>query len=327
MFLIIAGLDLLLLIVSIIQQEVIIMVTTGFNSIADSLRKKPQHRLSVANGIDKQTIEAVAKAVELEYVSATLVGDARQIRSECKRLGFNGDKFTILDIADSKEATEAAIGLVHSGEASLLMKGLISTDLFMKAILNKEKGILPQGALLSHVTVFSIPVYPKFLIASDVAIIPQPTLDQKVMMTRYLIDVAHQLGIKTPRVAFLAATEKIIPSMVACTDAQKLKDMAGEGLFGDAICDGPLSLDLAVDPDSAKIKGFTSDVAGRADCLLFPNIESGNVFYKTNTKFCGAQTATVVLGTNRPVVLTSRGDTMTTKLNSIALAALLGRND
>jgi len=300
---------------------------SGFNSIVDALRKKSRKHLVVANGIDKHTIEAVAKAVEMELVTATLVGQEKLVKAECKRLGFKGEKFTIVDVDNPEEAASIAISMVHEGNASLLMKGLISTDTFMKAILNKEKGLLPPGALLSHVAVFQIPAYPKLLLASDVAIIPQPTLEQKKIITRYLIEVAHILGISHPKVAFLAATEKLIPSMIACTDAARLKEMALAGEFGEAICEGPLSLDLAIDPEAAKIKAFNTEVAGKADCLLFPNIEAGNVFYKTSTKFCGAQTATVVMGISIPVVLTSRGDSMTTKLNSIALAALLSKNE
>lgn len=283
--------------------------------------------LTVANGTDKYTIEAVAKAVEFEYVTATLVGNSKTIKSECKRLGFNGDKISIIDIPDQAEATAIAVELVHNGHAQLLMKGLVNTDVFMKAILNKEKGLLPPNALLSHITVLQIPAQPRLLIASDVGIIPLPTLDQKITMTNYLIDVARQLGIMQPRVAFLAATEKVLSSMVACTDAAKLKELGLDGVFGDALCDGPLSLDLALDPETVKIKNYKSEVAGKADCLLFPNIESGNIFYKAITKFCGAQTATVVFGTRNPVVLPSRGDSMTSKLNSIALAALLGKNE
>jgi phosphotransacetylase len=207
------------------------------------------------------------------------------------------------------------------------MKGLVNTDVFMKAVLNKEKGLLPIGSLLSHITVFNIPQYPRLLIASDVAIIPLPTLAQKIIMTKYLVEVANKLGIAQPKIAFIAATEKVINSMPATCDAARLTEMAIAGEFGNALCEGPLSLDLAIDPESVRIKQFKSEVAGKADCLLFPNIESGNVFYKTNTKFCDAQTATVVFGTNNPIVLTSRGDSMTTKLNSIALAALLGENE
>ncbi|HPR32861.1 MAG TPA: phosphate acyltransferase, partial [Prolixibacteraceae bacterium] len=139
-----------------------------------------------------------------------------------------------------------------------------------------------------------------------------------------LIAVAHRLGVSEPRVAFLAATEKVIPKMPATVEARELKRMWEKGVFPQSVCDGPLALDLAIDAESAAVKEFDSPVAGQADCLLFPNIESGNVFYKTNTKLCGAQTAAIVMGTSIPAVLSSRGDTMDTKLNSIALAAKIG---
>jgi phosphotransacetylase len=302
------------------------MNTNGFSLLFEPLRKKEKQHVVVANGIDEHTIEAVAKAVELEYVSATLIGNTKGIKEVCKKRGFNGEKFGTIDVLDASEATNMAVSMVHNGEASLLMKGFVSTDVFMKAILNKETGLVQKETLLSHVAIIRNPGYYKPMIISDVAIIPLPTFEQKKVIVQYLIDVAHKIGIQMPRVAFLAATEKVIKNMPASVDASKLKELANQGFFGEAICDGPLSLDLAIDADSAKTKGYQSDVAGKADCLLFPNIEAGNIFYKTNTKFCGAETAAVVIGTDVPVILSSRGDSMETKLNSIALAALLSKN-
>jgi phosphate butyryltransferase len=204
------------------------------------------------------------------------------------------------------------------------MKGLVSTDVFMKAILNKEQGLLPEGALLTHVAMLNNNIYHKPLFVSDVAILPLPSLEQKKQMTHYLIEVAHKAGVAKPKVAFLAATEKVIAKMPACADAAELKKLWEAGAFNGSICDGPMALDLAVDKHAAEVKQFLSPVAGDADCLLFPNIESGNVFYKANTKFCNAIAAAIVMGTKVPTVLSSRGDSTDTKFYSIALAALIG---
>jgi phosphate butyryltransferase len=205
------------------------------------------------------------------------------------------------------------------------MKGLISSDKYMRAILNKEAGLLPPGGVLSHVSVIDNPNYHKLLIASDVAIIPYPTVLQKIAMTHYLKQMALDLGISRPKIALITPTEQVLPVLVSCTDAVEIMKAAEDGRFEPAIVYGPMALDVAIDIESAQIKGISSEVAGDADCLLFPNIDAGNVFYKMNTKLCGANQAAVVMGATVPVVLSSRGDSIRTKLNSIALAALLSK--
>ena len=205
------------------------------------------------------------------------------------------------------------------------MKGLISSDVFMRAILNKEAGLLPAGGVLSHVSIIDNPNYHKLLIVSDVAVIPYPTIPQKIAMAHYLKQMAMLLGITTPKIALIAPTEKVHPSLVSCTDAVEIMKAAENGQFNPAIVYGPMALDVALDIESAQIKNITSQVAGDADCLLFPNIDSGNVFYKVNAKLCGTDQAAVVMGANVPVILSSRGDSKQTKLNSIALAVLLSK--
>jgi phosphate butyryltransferase len=194
----------------------------------------------------------------------------------------------------------------------------------MRAILNKEKGLLPPKTVLSHITVLKHPCYHKLLILSDIAVIPAPDLPQKVAMVNYLVNTAHKLGIKCPKVAALAATEQLLTGMPACVDAALLSKMAERGQIKNCLLDGPLSLDIALSKEAAGIKQVHSAVAGDADCLLFPNIESGNMFYKSNSILTpGTRIAAVVAGAKAPAVLTSRGDSSDTKLNSIALAALI----
>jgi phosphotransacetylase len=299
------------------------MAISDFNMLFDSLKKRKKRRLVIANGIDAHSIEAASFAQDEGLVTVTVTCDKQLFEDQCNSIHVSASKFCIIDCLSVDESIDRAVGLAKANEADLIMKGLVSSDKFLKALINKQNGLLFPGTLLSHLTLILNPVYRKPLLVSDVAIIPLPTFEQKIKMTEYLIGVAHKLGIDLPKVAFIAATEQIIPGMAATIDASKLKDLWKNGGFPGSICDGPMGLDLAIDEESVKIKNFNSPVAGDADCLLFPNIESGNVFYKTNTKLCGAQTAAIVIGTLVPAVLSSRGDSMETKLNSIAFAALI----
>jgi phosphate butyryltransferase len=181
------------------------------------------------------------------------------------------------------------------------------------------------NAILSHVTVIETPNYPKLIIVADVAIIPAPDLKQKIAMTNYIIQTAHALQIDNPKVALLAATEQMMPGMQACVDAAIISKMADRGQIKGAVVDGPLAMDVCIDKESCEIKKLKSPVAGDCDCILFPNIESGNVFFKTNTKLCKAELAALVYGAKVPCILTSRGDSEKTKLYSIALAALVAK--
>ena len=219
------------------------------------------------------------------------------------------------------KAAAKAVELINAGEGDVLMKGLVSTDKYMRAILNKEKGLLPPKAVLSHVTVIDAPNYHKLLCVGDVAIIPAPDLNQKVAITNYVIRVAKSLGIDTPKVAVLAATEQMLAGMPACVDAALIAKMGERGQIKGAIIDGPLALDVAIDKEAAQIKKLSGAVPGDADCIVFPNIESGNVFFKACTKLGKAELGAMVLGAKVPCVLTSRGDSVKSKMYSIALAA------
>ncbi|MFA8301133.1 MAG: phosphate acyltransferase [Hyphomicrobiales bacterium] len=298
------------------------MAITKLEQAFDVLRNKEKKRLVAAYANDAHTIEAVGKAVELGIVDATLVGDEQTIREVCAKENINPDIFEIVQEADENKAALKAVSIVREGKGDIIMKGLVSTDKYMRAILNKETGLMPKKAILSHVTVMEVPSYHKLLFVSDAAIIPNPEFKEKVAITNYLIKTALSFGIEKPKVALIAATEQVSPAMTACTEAAIISKMADRGQIKGASVDGPLALDVAIDKESAEIKKLTGDVAGDADCLLFPNIESGNVFYKCNTKFVGSKLGAMVVGAKVPAVLSSRGDSTETKLNSIALAAL-----
>jgi phosphate butyryltransferase len=295
---------------------------TSFDEIFKQIKTKPKKRLVAAYANDSHTIGAVSMAIDAGIVDATLVGDTNTIKNVCETVETDYNKFNIIQEADENKAALTAVELVGKGEGDILMKGLCSTDKYMRAILNKEIGLLPPKSILSHITLMSSPAYHKLLLFSDIAVIPAPDLKQKIAMCGYLIKAAKSLGIEKPKVAVIAATEQMSPGMQACVDAAILSKMADRGQIAGAYVDGPLAVDVAIDEEAKQIKRVSGPVAADADCLLFPNIEAGNVFYKTVGKFTDAKLAAIVVGANVPCVLSSRGDTTETKLNSIALAAL-----
>ena len=299
-------------------------MVTKLEQLLELVKTKGKKRLSVAYANDAHTIGAVSMAIDKGIVDATLVGDIDTIKKVCAEEGINPDKFQLIQEADDNKAGTKAVELVNKGEADFLMKGLLSTDKYMRAILNKEKGLMPgkKNDMLTHIAVFQIPAYHKLLVCSDVAIIPDPDFKQKQAMLNYIISTCKSLEVESPKVAIIAATEQVSVGMRACAEGAWLGMMSQRGQIKGAIVDGPLSLDCSIDKESAQTKKLTSPVAGDADGLLFPNIEAGNVFYKTCTKFAGAELACMVAGAKVPCVLTSRGDSIQSKLYSIALAAL-----
>lgn len=299
------------------------MLITKLDQIVERVKSLPNKRLIAAYAVDTHTIEAINEAVKFNLVDATLVGDEALINASCKELNIDPKQFEIIHQPNDMAAATLAVDLINKGKGELLMKGLVSTDKYMRAILNKENGLLPPKGVLTHVTVIENPSYHKLLIVGDVAIIPQPDFSQKVAITNFLIQTAHKLGIEMPKVALIAAAEQITMGMTASYEAAIISKMIDRGQIKGAYIDGPLGLDLAIDKESAEIKGVGGPVVGDADCLLFPNIESGNVFYKTSTKLCNSELAAMVFGAKVPCILSSRGDSAKTKLYSIALSSLM----
>ncbi len=301
------------------------MPITKLDQILETVKSRPRKRLIAAWATDTHTVAAVGQAVGLGLVDGTLVGDETAIRAACASEKLDPGMFTICHQPDDLSATAKAVEMIHAGQGQVLMKGLVSSDKYMRAILNKEKGLMDPGAILSHVTVIECPRYPKLIVCGDVAVLPAPELKEKIAITRYQIAVAHALGIEKPKVAIIAATEQMLYKMPACVDAAIISKMADRGEIKGAFVDGPLALDVSVDAEAVQIKGLKSPVAGDADCLVFPNIEAGNVFYKTCTKLAGSELAGLVVGARVPCILVSRGDTARSKLYSIGLAALTAK--
>ncbi|MBM4403310.1 MAG: phosphate butyryltransferase [Candidatus Cloacimonetes bacterium] len=299
------------------------MQITKLDQMFENLKLKKNKRVIAASANDSHTILAIHEAVKMSIVDGILVGDQAIITRICAEHSIDPGIFTIYHESTDTAAAASAVELIHSREGDFLMKGLISSDRFMKAVLNKEKGLMPPGAVLHHVTVTELSTYHKLLIFGDVAIIPLPDLSQKVTITNTLIRVAQMLGNPTPKVGLVAISEQVLPKIQSCVDAAIICKMAQRGQIKGAIVEGPLAMDLLVDKESAEIKGVKSEVCGDVDCILFPNVEAGNVFYKSVTKLMHAELGAVVVGASVPIVLTSRGDSDKCKLLSIALAAMM----
>ena len=297
---------------------------TEFKQIFAELKSRDSRKRMVAAwGVDGHTIAAASMAVDLGLADVTLVGDERLVAEACKAENVDVAKFTVVHNANELASVAQAVQMIRDGEGDFLMKGLCSTDKFLRAILNKETGLLPPKGTLTHCTVLEIPSYHKLLFVGDVAVIPAPDFKQKQIIMDFLIKTAKAVGVEKPKVAIIAATEQVLTSQPASVEAAMLSKMVERGQIKGCVADGPLALDVAIDMESVKIKGLVSPVAGDADCILFPNIESGNVFYKANSKLVpGVKQAGMLVGAMVPCVLSSRADSIDTKLNSIAIAAM-----
>lgn len=299
---------------------------TKLAQLREAAKAYKKKRMIVAYAADSHTIEAAYRAVEAGIVEVTLVGDPEVIRSLCEKSGIDCGLFRIIGEQGDYESAARAVRQAATGEADILMKGTVSTDKYMHAILSKDFGLLPPRSILTHIALLEMPGYRKLLLVSDVAVIPQPDLKQKVFMAHSLIQTAHSLGIGCPKVAVIAPTEQMLPSIPSCVDAAIISKMWERGQIRGGIVDGPLAVDVAINPETVRIKKLESPVAGDADCMVFPGLDASNTFFKTATKLAGASMAGMVVGAKVPCILTSRGDSEESKLNSIALAVLTTEN-
>jgi phosphate butyryltransferase len=293
----------------------------NFEELQELAGKRPKMRLSVAAAQDDEVLIAVDSAKKLGIIDAVLVGDREKIIEIAANSSIDISGYEIVDCKNAVEAARTAVSLVSQGKADFLMKGLLGTADLLKAVLDKEIGLRGKG-LLSHVMLYSVPSYHKILFLTDGGMVTYPDLNQKIQLVQNAVKVAKALGVDPIHVAPLCAVEVINPDMQATLDAAALSKMSQRGQIKDCIIDGPLALDNAISKEAAKHKGITSPVAGEADILLVPNIESGNLLGKSLTYFAGAKSAGVIMGAKCPIVLVSRADTHEAKLNSIALGCL-----
>lgn len=297
-----------------------------FDDLLEKLSKCSKKTVSVAVAQDEAVLEAVHEAKARGIADAILVGDKAKIEEIAKDLGIDAGEYEIIDEPDVAKAALKAVELVHNKKADTLLKGLVDTKTFLRSVLDKEVG-LRTGKMMSHVCVFDIEGIDQLLFLADVAFNTYPTLEDKANIIRNTVEIAKACGIETPKVAPVCAVEVVNPKMQPTLDAQELTRMNENGEIKDCIVYGPLSLDLAIDEEAAKHKGgAASPVVGHADIILFPNIDAGNISYKWLVRTAKVKNGNLLIGTSAPVILTSRSDDFETKVNSIALAAVIAES-
>ncbi len=291
----------------------------------EAARKSGRKRIAVAAAQEAPALEAVVDAWAQGLAEPILIGDIGAIKSLGASLGLDLSRFELIQAKDPAEAAAEAVRLVRVGDADVLMKGLVDSSVLLRAVFNRETGI-NAGRLASHVAVVESSGYHKLLFLSDAAINISPDVPAKIEIIANAVRAARALGLVLPKVALLAAVEKVNYEKMPCTvDAAILSQMGRRGQLGACLVDGPLALDCAISEKNARIKNLESEVAGDADILVVPGIEAGNILYKCLIDLCGARGAGIVMGAAAPIVLTSRSDSAETMLASVAFAALASR--
>ena len=282
----------------------------------------PPVPVAVVHPCDESSLRGAVEAAEASLIDPILVGPAAKIRSIANQCGLDITRYRLIDVAHSHAAAETGVRLARSGEAEAVMKGSLHTDELMGEVVRKETG-LRTSSRISHVFVMNVPTYPRTLLITDAAINIYPTLEDKVFIVQNAIDLAKVLGVETPRVAILSAVETVNPKIASTLEAAALCKMADRGQIKGGLLDGPLAFDNAISVEAAKTKGIVSEVAGQADILLVPDLEAGNMLAKQLSFLANADAAGVVLGARVPIILTSRADTVRTRLASCAVAVLV----
>ena len=294
----------------------------NFKEIINLARERGPRTISVACCQDKEVLMAVEMARKERIANSILVGDIEKTKEIAKEIDLDLSNYELIHIEDLSEASLKSVELVTQGKADMVMKGLVDTSIILKAVLDKDKGLRTDN-VLSHVAVFDIESYDRLFFITDAAMNLAPELNVKKQIIENASTVAHSLDIKIPKVAVLCAKEKVNPKMKDTVDAKELEEMCNRGEIKGCIVGGPFALDNAVSIEAAKHKGITHPVAGEADILLAPDIEAGNILYKSLVFFSKSKNAGVIVGAKAPIILTSRADSEETKLNSIALGVLM----
>lgn len=294
----------------------------NLSELVEMAKNKPTQRLAVAAAEDEAVLQAVKSATEDNIVVPVLVGQKEKIEHISEKIGFSLEGIAIHQEENPAEAAKKAVSLIRNGDADVLMKGHVSTGPLLKAVLNKENG-LRKGGTLSHVAFIESPYYHKLLCVTDAAMNIAPDLYEKAEIIKNAVEGFHRLGVKKPKVAVIGAVEVVNPKMEATTDAAVLSTMNRRGQIKACEVDGPFAIDNAVSKEAAEHKGIHNTVAGDADIIMLPDINAGNVAYKTLNFLGGGLSAAVIMGATVPVVLTSRADSEKSKLMSIALAAAM----
>ncbi|WP_346890435.1 phosphate butyryltransferase [Clostridium sp. UBA1056] len=293
-----------------------------FDEVISKVKSQSMKKVAVAVAQDEPVLEAIRDAKKNGIADAILVGDKEEIIKIAENIGMNIGEYEIIDEKDVNKAAIETVKLVSSGKADMMMKGLVDTATFLRAVLNKEVG-LRTGKQMSHIAVFEVPGYDRLLFVTDAAFNMYPELKEKVDIVKNAVQVAHALENDMPKVAPICAVEVVNSSMLATLDAANLSKMNERGQIKGCIIDGPLALDNALSKEAAAHKKISGPVAGEADILLMANIEAGNAVYKCLTYTTESKNGGLLMGAAAPVIVTSRADSPETKMNSIALASLV----
>ncbi len=289
------------------------------SELRDICKKVSVKTMAVVFAHDNHVIEAVKGASDLGIIKPILIGDAKKINKLIEQYDLK-QPYVVVDELDGPNASRIACDMVNEGKVDIIMKGLIDTKVLLKAVVNSENGI-KDSKLLSHVGVVSFPNFERMLFVTDGAMNIEPDVEQKIMIIEAAVKLAKSLGYKEPKVGIVSAVEKVNPKIKSTMDAKAIVEHYA-GMDIDFIVDGPFAVDNLVSMESVKHKGITSPVGGKADILLFPNLDGGNIFYKTSVFLAGGHSAGIVLGAKVPIVLTSRADSADAKLDSILLAVV-----
>ena len=293
----------------------------NIDDIIKFAKERGPKTVSVACCQDKEVLIAIENARKENIVNAILVGDIEKTKEIANELKIDLYNYELIDIKDLSEACLKAVELVSNGKAQMVMKGLVDTSIVLKAVLNKEVG-LRTGNILSHVAVFDIEGYNRLFFITDAAMNLAPNINEKKQIIENACSIARSLNIEEPKVALICAKEKVITKMKDTVEAKELENMYLRGEIKGCIVGGPFALDNAISEEAARHKGISHPVAGKADVLVVPDIEAGNVLYKSIAFFSKCEHAGLIVGAKAPVILTSRADSNKTKLNSIALGVL-----
>ena len=281
-----------------------------------------RRRLSVVCGSDASTSGAVMRAVREGFAEAYFVGDCEAVRQTEAVSSYSGKHVHFIEADGHEDAAKKGVTLVGEGGADVLVKGLLHTETLLRAVLNKEWGILPRGRVLTHIAMAEVPALRKLLFFSDAAVIPYPTHEQRVQQVAYMARMLHAFGIEEPRIALLHCAETVNEKFPHTLGYAEICERAANGEWGKLRVDGPLDLRTSLDPEALRIKGIHSVLEGEADGLIVPDIEAGNILYKSLPLFASARMAGTLQGTLAPVVLPSRGDDEDAKFHSLALATM-----
>lgn len=294
-------------------------MNSDFEKILQSLRPMKMRTVSVANATDANVLSSLTTAHKMGFVNAILCGDENEIKSVAQQNNIDISEFEIIHCDDEFDAAKKSVELIRSGRADILMKGLIHTADILRAVLNRDTGIRGDG-ILSHVSVLYSPKLQRTLFLTDIAMVPYPDLDKKIQLVKNAVSVARHMGTKQPLVAPLCAVETLNPAMQSTVDADALQKMNENGEISDCIISGPISFDIAVSQDAARIKQHNGPIQGNADILLFDNIEAGNNTIKAMVQFGDWIFGGIIVGATAPVIINSRSDSDISKLFSIACA-------